>query len=103
MTLERIVLFLRLNKREIQLPHKEKLGNFLSLPSIPDSEVLNRMKEYFDEGMEVKDLSRTLVGSLASVVVVLVAQDIYARQLPILDSVGQDIASEFDRLLHLIT
>ncbi|KAG5568747.1 hypothetical protein H5410_064241, partial [Solanum commersonii] len=67
MTLERIVLFLRFNKSEIQLSHKEKMFS---------------LEEY--------------------ITFFLSGKNIYARQPPMLDSSGQDIASEFDRLLCLI-
>uniref|UniRef100_M1DLJ7 Uncharacterized protein n=1 Tax=Solanum tuberosum TaxID=4113 RepID=M1DLJ7_SOLTU len=92
MTLERIMLFLRLNKHDINLVHKERLllvekhiSLFLSCKNLH------------------KPTSSPLQGQLPQPSIhTSQEQDTYARQLPMLDSCGRDIASEFDRLLHLI-
>ncbi|KAK4373503.1 hypothetical protein RND71_008887 [Anisodus tanguticus] len=82
MTLEHIVLFLRLNKHEIQPIHKE---NLLSV---------EKHISFF-----LRPLQRPLPQPSMHT---SQAQNTYAHQTPMMGSDQQDLASEFDRLLSLI-
>ncbi|XP_059309194.1 mediator of RNA polymerase II transcription subunit 15a-like isoform X2 [Lycium ferocissimum] len=94
MTLERIVLFLRLNKHDIYPIHKEKLLSvekhisfFLSSnrPHRPASSPLQVQGQLPQPSMHTSQ-----------------AQNTYAGQTSMMGSGQQDIASEFDRLLSLV-
>ncbi|KAH0678856.1 hypothetical protein KY284_019941 [Solanum tuberosum] len=90
MTLERIMIFLRLNKHDIN--HKERLLS------------VEKHISFFQSCKNLhKPTSSPLQGQLPQPSIhTSQEQDTYARQLPMLDSRGRDIASEFDRLLRLI-
>ncbi|KAG5609504.1 hypothetical protein H5410_020785 [Solanum commersonii] len=86
MMLERIMLFLRLNKHDINLVHKERLFS------------VEKHISFFQSCKYLhKPTSSPLQGYISFEPR---EQDTYARQLFMLDSCGRDIASEFDRLLH---
>ncbi|XP_060183418.1 mediator of RNA polymerase II transcription subunit 15a-like isoform X2 [Lycium barbarum] len=92
MTLERIVLFLRLNKHEIQLSHKEKLLS-----------VEKHISFFLSYNRPRKPASSTLQEQLPqSSMHTSQAQNTYAGQTSMMGASQQDIASEFERLLSLI-
>ncbi|KAK4371332.1 hypothetical protein RND71_010807 [Anisodus tanguticus] len=92
MMLEHIVLFLWLNKHEIQPIHKEKLLS-----------VEKHISFFLSSSRPRGPASSPLQGQLPqSSMHTSQAQNAYARQTPMMGSGQQDLASEFDRLLSLI-
>ncbi|XP_060183709.1 mediator of RNA polymerase II transcription subunit 15a-like isoform X2 [Lycium barbarum] len=93
MTLERIVLFLQLNKHDIYPIHKEKLLSVEKHISFFLSS--NRPHRPASSPLQVQ-------GQLPQPSMHSQAQNTYARQTPMMGSGQQDIASEFDRHLSLV-
>ncbi|PHT53983.1 hypothetical protein CQW23_08445 [Capsicum baccatum] len=108
--LEHIVIFLQLNKHDIQLAHKEKLcsverhiGFFLSKPTSPPLQgqlPQSSMQLQLPQSLDVQTNPPTqpqLHQALSSQ-----AQSTGALQTATLDSGGQDIPSEFDLMAVLL-